>query len=87
MKTTILILVLFIFSFSIGSTETSEDVALEDANVEYSIRIRHYLGSENGPNQYIEIEAPYSAWAGHVMHPEDCYLVLSCEPPLCGCRR
>jgi len=85
MKTTLLILALCLFSFSSESLKQSENSNLQQADKDNLIRIRHYVGSENGPKQYIEFDAPFNAWKGHAKHEEDCYQPLNCEPPACFC--
>jgi len=60
MKTTILILAVFLFSFSLESSTGSEDVTIEQAKV----TIHHKLG--NG--QFIELEIPLQALPAHLGH-------------------
>ena len=74
MKSTILILALFLFSFSIGSTETSENVPLEQCFVTGW----HFTGIVNGINRYVEITISWEARLVHEMHG-DCF--APCQAP------
>jgi hypothetical protein len=73
MKTTILILVLFLFSFSIGSNEPSEDVALEQANEIITFTVHHYTGTGS---EYVVLELPIEAAWVHLYHGD-----YVCLPP------
>ncbi len=78
MKTTILILALFCFSFSLESFTPSEETSLKlSAKIE-TVTIHHYLG--NG--QFFEMEIPIEALNGHIMHG-DHETGGVCEPPFC----
>jgi hypothetical protein len=78
MKTTILILALFCFSFSLESSTHSVGLTLEKASEAITITIHHHLG--NG--EFIEIDIPIEALEGHLIHGdhED---GGPCEPPIC----
>ncbi len=80
MKTTILLLALFLLSFSLESSSLSENVTLEQAKV----TIHHKLG--NG--QFIEIEIPLQAVPAHLVHGDhfgetDGGGGGGCNPPAC----
>ena len=76
MKTTILILALFFFSFSIESSTHCEELALEKATEVITVTIHHKLG--NG--EFIELELPLVAVKGHLLHGDH----IACVPPDCN---
>ena len=76
MKTTILILALFCFSFSIESSTHCEELALEQSTEVITVTIHHNLG--NG--EFIELEVPAEGVIGHMFHGDH----IACVPPDCG---
>ena len=77
MKTTILILALFCFSFSLESSTHCEELALEQSTEVITVTIHHKLG--NG--EFIELEMPIEALFGHILHGD--HTGGTCEPPAC----
>ncbi len=86
MKTIIIILPLFFFSFSLESAQRSQDLTLEQVTDLVTIRhfpdlvtIRHFIGMENGIKQFVIISVPVEALAVHLLHGD----ILACVPPNC----
>ncbi len=86
MKTIIIILPLFFFSFSLESAQRSQDLTLEQVTDLVTIRhfvdfvtIRHFIGMENGIKRFIVITVPVEALAVHLSHGD----LLDCIPPHC----
>jgi len=75
MKTTILILALFFFSFSLESSTHFEYLELEQSTEVITVTIHHNLG--NG--EFIELEVPIEALIGHMFHGDH----IACVPPHC----
>ena len=80
MKTTILILALFCFSFSLESSTHCEELALEKANEVITITVYHYIGTGG---EYIELELPLVAVTGHLLHGDSLIDPTGCQPPDC----
>ena len=72
MKTTILILALFCFSFSLESSTQSEELAIENPPETYTVW--HYIGSEG---EYIILNLPEAAAIVHSLHGD----YVCGEPP------
>jgi len=77
MKTIIIILPLFFFSFSLESAQRSQDLTLEQ--VTDFVTIRHFIGMENGNRQFIIMNIPVQALPAHLSHGD----LLACTPPNC----
>ena len=77
MKTTFLILALFLISFSLESSIPSEDLALEQSNEVIKWDILHY--TENG--EYIVLNLTQLAIIyGHMHHVDDIICIPPCRP-------
>jgi len=88
MKTIIIILPLFFFSFSLESAQRSQDLTLEQVTDLVTIRhfvdfvtIQHFIGMENGIRQFIIMDIPVEALPAHLLHGD--LLVADCTPPQC----
>jgi len=77
MKTTILILALFFFSFSLESSTHSEGLALEQPAEVLTFTVHHYTGTGS---EYIVLELPIEAATAHLLHGDD-FCLPPCQPP------
>ena len=73
MKTTILILALFCFSFSLESFTPLEDVALQEPTEIITFTVHHYTGTGS---EYVVLELPIEAACVHLYHGD-----YVCLPP------
>ena len=80
MKNTILILLFFFFSFSLGSTENQQNLTLENNSAVGKVMVKHFLGTTNGVKQYIDLEIPLVALPAHLAHGDS---TGGCLPPDC----
>ena len=81
MKTTIIFVALVLFSFSLNSAEHSHDSSLEKNTSDVTWPVSHYIGTENGIDQYIELELPWEAAFAHWMqHENDLVCLPPCRP-------
>ena len=77
MKTTIFILALFCFSFSLESFTQSEELVLE--NIPETSLVWHWIGSEG---EYIELYLPIEAAVAHLLHG-DTLACIAVPPDVC----
>jgi hypothetical protein len=81
MKTTIIFVALVLFSFSLNSAEYSHDSSFEKNTSEVPWPVSHYIGTENGIDQYIELELPWEAALAHfIQHEKDLVCIPPCQP-------
>ena len=81
MKINVLILALFLFSFSLNSTSYSQDLIINQSS--QSITVHHYVRTINGVPYFIELQISTQALQYHLNHGDHLEDPTGCEPPDC----